>query len=40
MKDISTWLFEHYNDKEKTIKIFAELLHLRECADSFDNELH
>ena len=28
MKDIDTWLFEHYNDKEKTIKIFAELLHL------------
>ena len=40
MKDIGTWLFEHYNDKEKAIKIFAELLHLRAREGSFGNELH
>ena len=40
MKDIDTWLFEHYKDKEKTIKIFAEFLHLRAHAGFFDNELH
>ena len=40
MKDIETWLFEHYNEKKKTIKVFAELLHLRARAGSFGNELH
>ena len=28
MKNVDTWLFQYYNDKNTTIKIFADFLHL------------
>jgi len=40
MEDVGTWLFQHYNDKDTAIKVFADLLHLQARAGSFGNELH